>query len=62
MAICVIVQVKENDKHDFCIPIESEFLKEKNDIRVKQNIASHSLPPGKIFPIIFNLLLYDTLV
>lgn len=29
---------------------------------VKQNIKNHKLKPGKIFPIIFNLLLYDTLV
>jgi len=29
MAVCVIVQVKENDKFDLSIPIQSEYLKEK---------------------------------
>ena len=63
MAVCVMVQVKENDKHDFCIPIESQFLREKGEGKVvKQNAQNHLLAPGKIFPVIFNLLLYDTLV
>ena len=62
MAICVIVQVKENDKYDFSIPIESTFLKDKAEKVVKQSLNNHLLPPGKVFPIIFNLLLYDTLV
>lgn len=29
MAVCVIVQVKENDRYDLSIPIQSEYLKEK---------------------------------
>lgn len=29
---------------------------------VRQNLANHSLPPGKIFPVIFSLLHYDTLM
>ena len=29
---------------------------------MRQNIMNHRQKPGKIFPIIFNLLLYDTLV
>lgn len=31
MSICVIVQVKENDKFDLCIPIQSQYLKEKGE-------------------------------
>ena len=63
MAICVIVQVKENDRYDLSIPIQSEYLKEKGDIKVvKQNVQNHKLPPGKLFPVVFNLLLHDTLV
>lgn len=63
MAVCVIVQVKENDRYDLSIPIQSEYLKEKGAIKVvKQNVQSHKLPPGKLFPVVFNLLLHDTLV
>jgi hypothetical protein len=63
MAVCVIVQVKENDRYDLSIPIQSEYLKEKGDIKVvKQNVQNHKLPPGKLFPVVFNLLLHDTLV
>lgn len=63
MAICVVVQVKENDKYDLSIPIQSEYLKEKGDIKtIKQNPQNHRLPPGKLFPVVFNLLLHDTLV
>ena len=63
MAICITVQVKENDKYDFSIPIESQFLKEKGEGKLlKQNVQNHLLAPGKIFPVVFNLLLYDTLV
>ena len=29
MAVCVIVQVKEGDRYDLSIPIQSEYLKEK---------------------------------
>ena len=29
MSICVIVQVKENDRHDLTIPITSEYLTQK---------------------------------
>ena len=29
---------------------------------MRQSLSNHALPPGKVFPIIFNLLLYDTLV
>lgn len=63
MAVCVIVQVKEGDRYDLSIPIQSEYLKEKGEIRVpKQSIQEHLLPPGKMFPVVFNLLLHDTLV
>lgn len=63
MAVCVVVQVKDGDKYDLSIPIQSEYLKEKGEIRVpKQQLNDHLLPPGKMFPVIFNLLLHDTLV
>ena len=63
MAICVLVQVKENDKYGLTVPIESQFLKEKGEQKIiKQNVYNHSLPEGKVFPIVFNLLLHDTLV
>lgn len=29
---------------------------------MKQSLKNHLLPAGKVFPIVFNLLLYDTLV
>ena len=29
MAVCVIVQVKEGDKYDLVIPIQSDYLKAK---------------------------------
>lgn len=60
MSICVTVQVKENDHNDMIIDIQSSNLKEK--VPKKKNIANHSLKPGKIFPVVFNMLLYDTLV
>lgn len=45
------------------IPIHSNFFKERNEEKIiRQNIQNHRGKPGKIFPIIFNLLLYDTLV
>jgi hypothetical protein len=63
MAVCVIVQVKEGDRYDLSIPIQSEYLKEKGEIRVpRQSLSDHLLPPGKTFPVVFNLLLHDTLV
>ena len=63
MAVCVIVQVKEGDRYDLSIPIQSQYLKEKGEIRVpRQSLNDHNLPPGKKFPVVFNLLLHDTLV
>lgn len=63
MAVCVVVQVKEGDRYDLSIPIQSEYLKEKGEIRVpKQVLNDHLLPAGKVFPVVFNLLLHDTLV
>ena len=63
MAVCVIVQVKEGDRYDLSIPIQSEYLKEKGEIRIpRQALSDHTSSPGKIFPVIFNLLLHDTLV
>lgn len=63
MAVCVIVQVKEGDRYDLSIPIQSEYLRQKGDIKVpKQSVNNHLLPPGKLFPVVFNLLLHDTLV
>ena len=60
MSICVIVQVKENDRFDLTIPIQSDYLKDK-EVGVRQQ-ANHSAAPGKVFPVIFNMLLHDTLV
>ena len=63
MAVCIIVQVKENDKYNLSIPIQSEYLKEKGEIKIiKQSPHNHKLAPGKIFPVMLNLLLHDTLV
>lgn len=63
MSICVMVQVKENDRHDLTIPIQSDYLKEKGEELVnKQTVANHLQKPVKIFPVIFNMLLHDTLV
>jgi hypothetical protein len=71
MSVCVIVQVKENDRFDLCIPIQSEYLKDKAEGVITQNLGgntsrqnhqNHLKPPGKIFPVVFNMLLHDTLV
>ena len=63
MAVCVVVQVKEGDKHGLCIPIQSEYLREKGELVVTEQLPhNHTLPKGRVFPVVFNLLLHDTLV
>jgi len=63
MSVCIIVQVKENDRYNLSIPIQSDYLKEKGEIKiVKQSPQNHRLTPGKIFPVMLHLLLHDTLV
>ena len=60
MSICVIVQVKENDRFDLTIPIQSDYLKDK-EVATRQQF-NHLATPGKVFPLVFNMLLHDTLV
>ena len=60
MSICVIVQVKENDRFDLTIPIQSDYLKDK-EVATRQQL-NHLATPGKVFPLVFNMLLHDTLV
>jgi hypothetical protein len=41
----------------------SEFLREKGEEpTLQKSINNHNLPPGKIIPVVFNFLLYNTLL
>lgn len=42
--------------------IESEFLIKKGEEAIPKSTKQHSLPPGRIVPVVFNLVLHQTLM
>jgi hypothetical protein len=61
--VCMVVQLKEGDKEGISMRLRSEFLREKGEESAQQpSLPNHNLPPGKIVPVVFNFLLYNTLL